>query len=117
MEKFYLGIYKFFKISLVAVFLKYCYDFYILNRIVKHTSDSVINDKIILKPRLQLERERFDYARAERGIILDDGKYQLYNVDIMSDVGIGRSDMLVVDDKQEILDFTGNAKFTIYGGN
>jgi hypothetical protein len=113
MEKFYLKIFYFLLFFLFLVILKYCVDFYILNRAMRNKYKESIDKKIILNPRIQTYNKGYNFIVAKDGIAFDGGDYIFYDVKVSGDSLSGTADELHITENKNIFEFKKNVVFII----
>ncbi|HSQ97168.1 MAG TPA: hypothetical protein VLL98_00425 [Rickettsiales bacterium] len=112
--KIYNNIYYILVFLIFLCIIKFISDFYSKNKnVIKNKNNVVQYQNIIIKPQLQFNDNGFQFVEAEQGIETE-GNYIFTNVYTYGDFGKASAEKLEVMDKQNILEFTGNPKFTIY---
>jgi hypothetical protein len=96
---------------LLVLIGKYLYDFVSLNKDGGMGNDVVETNNILLKPRLQVENDNFMQVIADKGVILDDDKYEFYNITFSDEKINGVADKGFYDKKENYLKLNGNVNF------
>jgi hypothetical protein len=107
----------YFLIGLIFLVLsKFVFGFYYLSKNVTKTEPTAVvqYEKLILKPRLQMNGNKFEYITALKGFMESDSSYIFENVISNGYYGNISAGKLVIKDNENVLEFTENPKLNIY---
>jgi hypothetical protein len=84
-----------------------------LTNITNPSSVKIEDNKTILEPRLQLNDDDYMYLKSDSARIMENGEYELYNVETSGTRGTMKADILYIRNKKDKFEFKKNVKFHI----
>ena len=98
------------------ILFNFVFDFYYLSRSAVKIKSKANTEcsKVIIKPRLQINDDNFEYTKATKGFKNPNFSYVFENVDSDGYYGNINAGKLTIKEEENILEFTDNPQFNIY---